>query len=178
MIYQNGYTATSVDKIINKTEVTKGAFYYHFSNKDEMGIAIIKEIIRPTLQKGLLFPLENAKDPVEDIYRSIEQKLALDTDYQIENGCPTNNLVQEMSAVNVKFHKALRNVLDTWISTIENTLERGKVNNNIRKEVNTKVVAQFIVSGYEGMKGVGKIYGKDLYDAYLSQLKVYLETLK
>jgi len=178
MVYQNGFQATSIDKIIEKTQVTKGAFYYHFKNKDEMGIAIIREIIKPTLQKGLFAPLENSHDPVVDIYGSIERKILQDTDYQIENGCPTNNLVQEMSAINLKFHKALRNILDSWISTIEKALENGKLHNNIRTDLDSKEIAQFIVSGYEGMKGVGKIYGKDLYKAYLSQLKIYLDTLK
>ena len=178
MVYQNGYQATSVDKIIEKTQVTKGAFYYHFKNKDEMGIAIIREIIKPTLQKGLLSPLQNSQDPVKDIYNSIERKIMQDVDYYVENGCPTNNLVQEMSAINLKFYKTLRNVLDTWISTIEKALENGKLNGSIRKDVDAKVVAQYIVSGYEGMKGVGKIYGKDLYRAYLSQLKIYLQSLQ
>ena len=178
MVYQNGYQATSIDKIIEKTEVTKGAFFYHFKNKDEMGIAIIKEIIKPTLQKGLLQALENSQNPIQDIYETIKQKLTNDTDYQVDNGCPTNNLVQEMSAVNLRFHKTLRDVLDIWISTIEKVLENGKMNGKIRKDVNSKSIAQFIVSGYEGMKGVGKIYGKDLYNAYLSQLKIYLETLR
>jgi len=83
-----------------------------------------------------------------------------------------------MSAINLKFHKALRNILDSWISTIEKALENGKLHNNIRTDLDSKEIAQFIVSGYEGMKGVGKIYGKDLYKAYLSQLKIYLDTLK
>ena len=178
MVYQNGYQATSVDKIIEKTQVTKGAFYYHFKNKDEMGIAIIKEIIKPTLQKGLLLPLKNSQDPVEDIYDAIEQKIMQDSEYYVENGCPTNNLVQEMSSINLKFYKSLRNVLDTWISTIEQALENGKLNGKIREDVNGNTAAQFIVSAYEGMKGMGKIYGKDLYKAYLSQLKIYLESLR
>ena len=178
MIYQNGYQATSVDKIIEKTQVTKGAFYYHFKNKDEMGIAIIREIIRPTLNKGLLEPLKHSQNPLEDIYASISNKILKDDEYYVENGCPTNNLVQEMSAVSLKFHKALRNVLDNWISTIEKALERGKANGKVRESLDTKAAARFIVSGYEGMKGVGKIYGKDLYNSYLRELKNYLKTLE
>ena len=46
IIYTKGYQTTSVDEIIAATKVTKGAFYYHFRNKDEMGVAIINEIVR------------------------------------------------------------------------------------------------------------------------------------
>ena len=178
LIYRNGYQSTSIDKIIEQTQVTKGAFYYHFKNKDEMGIAIIREVIQPTLTRGLLNPMQYADNPIEGIYTAIEQKILNDENYYVDNGCPTNNLVQEMSAVNPKFYQALRTVLDNWMRTIEQALEAGKAAGFVRSEVDSPVVAAFIVSGYEGMKGVGKIYGKDLYRSYLSQLKVYLDTLK
>ena len=45
IIYANGYQTTSIDDIIATTKVTKGAFYYHFKSKDEMGLAIINEIL-------------------------------------------------------------------------------------------------------------------------------------
>jgi TetR/AcrR family transcriptional repressor of nem operon len=54
LIYVNGYQTTSVDDIIATTKVTKGAFYYHFKTKDEMGIAIINEILKPTLSAGFI----------------------------------------------------------------------------------------------------------------------------
>ena len=44
LIYVKGYQTTSIDDIIATTKVTKGAFYYHFKTKDEMGLAIINEI--------------------------------------------------------------------------------------------------------------------------------------
>lgn len=178
MIYQNGYQATSIDKIIDTTQVTKGAFYYHFKNKDEMGVAVINEIILPKLNKSLLSSLQNSNNPIEDIYSSIEKKLLNDNKFDIDFGCPTNNLVQEMSPININFNKALKKLLDNWMITIENTLEQGKLNGSVNLKVNSKETAQFIVASYEGLKGLGKIYGKTLYVNYLAQLKQYLNTIK
>lgn len=178
LIYRNGYQATSIDKIISKTQVTKGAFYYHFKNKDEMGTAVIKEIINPSLNRNLLNNIRKAQDPIEDIYSTIKNKLTQETDYQVENGCPTNNLVQEMSGVNVKFYKLLRAVLDNWINVIEATLEEGIIQNKLRKDIDCKSVAQYIIAGYEGVKGLAKVYGRDIYNSYLSELQNYLITLK
>lgn len=45
LIYKQGYQATSIDDIIATTRLTKGAFFYHFKNKDEMGIAVINEVM-------------------------------------------------------------------------------------------------------------------------------------
>ena len=178
LIYQHGYQATSIDKIINTTQLTKGAFYYHFKNKDEMGIAMVKEVILPKLEEHLLLPLEGAEDPVSSIYKIIERKLLSDPEVSIDFGCPTNNLVQEMSPINLRFHKTLRYILDKWIRVIREALEQGKQRNTVNPGVDAQGAAEFIVASYEGLKGVGKIYGKELYVSYLKQFKQYLETLR
>jgi AcrR family transcriptional regulator len=49
LIYQKGYQSTSIDDIIATTQVTKGAFFYHFKNKEEMGLAMINEIMYPSM---------------------------------------------------------------------------------------------------------------------------------
>jgi AcrR family transcriptional regulator len=41
LIYAKGYQTTSIDDIIATTKVTKGAFYYHFKTKDEMGLLLL-----------------------------------------------------------------------------------------------------------------------------------------
>lgn len=178
LIYQHGYQATSIDKIINTTQLTKGAFYYHFKNKDEMGIAVIKEVIVPRLEGHLMHPLQGAADPVSRIYEIFERKLLNDPELNIDFGCPTNNLVQEMSPLSLKFHKTLRTVLDKWIRIIKEALEYGKTQNTVKPSVDCEGAAEYIVSGYEGLKSVGKIYGRKIYISYLEQFKLYLETLR
>lgn len=53
LIYRKGYQATSIDDIIATTQVTKGAFFYHFKSKDEMGLAMIREIMYPGMQQPI-----------------------------------------------------------------------------------------------------------------------------
>ena len=40
----NGYDKTSMNDIVRESGVTKGGIYYHFPNKDELFLAVIKEI--------------------------------------------------------------------------------------------------------------------------------------
>jgi len=42
LIYDRGFSATSVDKVIERAGVTKGAFFYHFKSKADLGRAIIR----------------------------------------------------------------------------------------------------------------------------------------
>lgn len=39
---RNGYTATSVDTILEGSGVTKGAFYFHFPSKELLAVAIVE----------------------------------------------------------------------------------------------------------------------------------------
>jgi len=42
LIYAHGFSATTVDKVIDGAGITKGAFFYHFSNKAALGRAILE----------------------------------------------------------------------------------------------------------------------------------------
>lgn len=68
LIYEKGYQTTSVDEIIATTQVTKGAFYYHFKTKDEMGLAIINELMRSSFQDTFIDPFQVSENPLDTIY--------------------------------------------------------------------------------------------------------------
>ena len=42
LILQQGFAATSIDQIIERTGVTKGAFFYHFKSKSELAYALVE----------------------------------------------------------------------------------------------------------------------------------------
>ncbi len=45
MILRQGYAATSLDQILERTGVTKGAFFHHFKSKDELARALFERYI-------------------------------------------------------------------------------------------------------------------------------------
>lgn len=179
LIYTKGYQATSVDEIIATTQVTKGAFYYHFKSKDEMGLAIIEEIMKPALIDGFITPFTKEKDPLNAIYKAMEN-LLFHTDFlKIEYGCPASNFAQEMSPWNEQFTAAINELTDIWTSTMANSLNQGIKSGLIRKGVQGKQVAFFVLSGYWGIRNFGKLENNSkLFSAYLKELKTYLNTLR
>ena len=178
LIYKKGYQATSIDEIIATTQVTKGAFYYHFKTKDAMGIAIINEIVKPNMHDAFIAPLQNSNEPVEDIYVMIKT-LLLDTPFlKLEYGCPASNLSQEMTPWNSKFSEALNTLILEWQIAVENSIKRGIEKGNIINSVNPKQVALFVISGYWGIRNFGKVSNStDCYLLYLEELKLYLKNL-
>lgn len=178
LIYKKGYQATSIDEIIATTQVTKGAFYYHFKTKDAMGIAIINEIVKPNMHDAFIAPLQNSNEPVEDIYVMIKT-LLLDTPFlKLEYGCPASNLTQEMTPWNSEFSEALNTLILEWQIAVENSIKRGIEKGNIINSVNPKQVALFVISSYWGIRNFGKVSNStDCYHLYLEELKLYLKNL-
>ncbi|NJB83359.1 TetR/AcrR family transcriptional regulator [Wenyingzhuangia aestuarii] len=179
LIYQKGYQATSIDEIIATTQVTKGAFYYHFKTKDAMGIAIINEIVKPIMERTYITPLQTTLDPLAEIYTMTQSLLLENSFLKLEYGCPAGNLAQEMTPWNVEFSKALHQLITSWQTAIEESLLKALENGQIRKSVNAKQVAYFVISSYWGIRNFGKVYNSThCYDDYLLELKSYLDTLK
>ncbi|KEO72683.1 TetR/AcrR family transcriptional regulator [Anditalea andensis] len=179
LIYTKGYQTTSIDDIIATTQVTKGAFYYHFKTKDEMGVAIINEILKPTLSDSFIRPLQKGQNPLTSIYNSMYELLMKNEFLKVEYGCPASNFTQEMTPWNADFNKVLKELTHQWAKEMTTTIENGKKNGFIRKDIDAKQVTLFVMSGYWGIRNFGKLENsKKVYLSYLKQLKNYLETLK
>ncbi len=177
LVYKNGYKATSIDEIIATTQVTKGAFFYHFKNKDEMGIAMISEVLYPGMQEALVKPIEEAKNPKKELYLMMHSLLMNNTFFVVNYGCPAINLIEEMSSYNDEFSLALKQLSDSWKKAIVNTIEKGKETGTIKPEANNEAVAIYIMSSYAGIRNLGKLYGKEHYTLFLEQFKAYTEIL-
>lgn len=179
LIYEKGYQTTSVDEIIATTQVTKGAFYYHFKTKDEMGLAIINELMRSSFQDTFIDPFKLSENPLDTIYNLMENILMDNEFLKVEYGCPTSNFTQEMAPWNIEFTKALNKLSSEWENAMIIAIEKGKKNGKVQPDVNAKGVAIFVMSGYWGIRNLGKLENsKSIYLVYLKQLTSYFNSLR
>lgn len=179
LIYVHGYQTTSIDDIIATTQVTKGAFYYHFKTKDEMGLAIINEVLKSSLTNSFIEPLQKEQNPLDAIYNLIHDLLMKNDFLKVEYGCPAANFTHEMTPWNVTFNEALNELIQQWTKAMAAAIEKGKRNGFIRKDVNAKQVTAFVMSGYWGVRNFGKLENsKAAYVPFLKELKRYLKSLK
>lgn len=179
LIYVNGYLTTSVDEIIATTQVTKGAFYYHFKTKDEMGLAIINELMIPKFKNTFIEPFQSVVNPLDAIYNLMYDLLIENETLKVEYGCPASNFTQEMAPWNIEFTKALNQLSLEWENTMIEVIEKGKENGIVKTDVSAKEVAVFVLSGYWGVRNLGKLENsKSVYLVYLKGLKSYFDTLK
>lgn len=177
-IHQRGFRSASLDSILVKAGVTKGALYHHFDNKAALGYAVVDELIRPFMQSYWL-PLAEAEDPIACAIGGIKKRRDKLKLHLLAFGCPFNNLAQEMSPIDEGFRTRLQGILDDWRHTLAAALERGKANAKVREDINTPAAAIFIISALEGVIGMGKAsQSSTLYEQGLRGLVEYLERLR
>jgi AcrR family transcriptional regulator len=174
-IYKNGFQAVSVNDIINKTTVTKGAFFHHFPTKNDLGYAIVDEVLTGLTIAKWIQPLSAYKNPIQGILKNLKEKIDESTEEQLGLGCPLNNLVQEMSNIDPLFREKLNNVLELWIQGVEKHLKRAQAGGYLKADADTREIAEFIVATHEGGFGMSKSFkNKRVFLSIQNSLKEYL----
>lgn len=154
--YRNGFQGGSINNIVEAAGTTKGALFHHFAGKSDLGHAVIDEVIHPYMKARWFDVMAASVDPITDIRRVIESFAKDGAKCGVANGCPLNNLAQEMSALDEEFRKRIENVFVEWRSCIELAFARGIKSGKVRKNVSPRNVAALIVAALEGMIGSAK----------------------
>ncbi|MEO3405513.1 TetR/AcrR family transcriptional regulator [Mucilaginibacter sp. CAU 1740] len=177
LIYRKGYQATSIDEIIATTQVTKGAFFYHFKNKEEMGIAMVNDLMYPKLIPLMTKYLKQPGDIRARIYKMMKGILSNYEVFKVEFGCPVINLVEEMASLNKAFYKALSRVINTWREVLEIEILKAQDLGELSKDHNAGKIALHIITNYGGARNLGKVLGKSSYASFLGEFEKYLKQL-
>ena len=153
--YRNGFQGGSLNHIAEKSGATKGALFHYFKSKAELGYAIVEEVIQPSGNPRWIDPLKEAGDPIETLKamfrRNIREDLA--STEMVSQGCPLNNLAQEMSPLDEEFRMRIKRSYERQRKAIVDALESGKQRGKVKKSVVTKEVAALIVACQMGIWG-------------------------
>jgi len=98
LFYQQGFRATGINEVIEKSGVAKATFYHHFATKDEL-CNVYLQMLRQKEQLHLDKHISAAKGPLNRFLapiRSVEPWL-LETNFR---GCPFVNIASEIPDFN------------------------------------------------------------------------------
>ncbi len=178
-IHKNGFQGLRADKVIADLDITKGALYHYFPNKQAIGTAVIDEIIRPNYLQFFLELERSEANPVDKLQEHLHFLCSKATDENVALGCPLNNLVQEMSPLDEAFRLRMKTIVDTIQRCITNALTRGQANGQVNADVVPAQVADFYFSGIEGAYSTAKVR-KDAaaFCGNMSMLSLFLDSLR
>ncbi len=179
-MYRRGFQAASLDNILKETGVTKGALYHHFPDKAALGRAVVNEVVKGLLLERWLGTLDQpAGDSLTALKEVLRRRAASLTAHEIELGCPLNNLAQEMSPLDERFRRVIDATFEAWRTGFAQALERGQAEGSVRRDVDARKVAAFLVAAAEGSYGLAKsASSRAMLRSNLEVLATFLDSLR
>jgi len=181
LFHRGSFTGTSINQIVEKAGITKGALFHYFRGKNELGYAVVDECLASEIQEAWIEPLATSVNPASDIMAIVEGQAAClkETPEMIELGCPLNNLAQEMSTLDESFRLRLLALYEEWEGAIEKSILAGIDAGNVRSDIDPKASAVTLVALLEGCIGLIKVHRSLGYVGLVVKgLNHFLESLR
>ena len=164
LIHVHGYKATSLDDVLRESGVGKGNFYYHFRSKEELGHAILDQLVASFLERTLEPCFSDpAVPPLAQIRCFLDRVLEAQRARNCVGGCPLGNLVAELSDVHEGFRARLASVFAAWRERLTRALREARRRGDVGPDCRPEAVAQFLVASLEGAILMTKL-SKDIAD--------------
>jgi TetR/AcrR family transcriptional repressor of nem operon len=149
VLHQRGFNATGVQDITDAAGVPKGSFYNHFESKEALGAEALERY-----WQGVLDSLEMLQDdgvPPMARLRSYFRKLSdVGRKTKYRPGCMVGNLSTEMSDQSPLIRERLAVILAQWTRAIEECVRQAQDDNSLRRDVEAKAIAAFMLNSWEG----------------------------
>jgi len=172
----HGYQKTSLDDVLRESGVGKGNFYHYFKSKEELGHAILDQLISEFLERTLepCFAGETSH-PVGQIRCFLDRVFELQRGSNCVGGCPLGNLASELSDVHEGFRTRLAAIFIAWRDRLTRALEDARARGLVTEACAPAVVAHFVVASLEGAILLAKVTKDiDAMEHSIVELKRYL----
>ncbi|MEJ1221512.1 TetR/AcrR family transcriptional regulator [Sediminicola sp. 1XM1-17] len=178
LFYQQGYYNTSIDDILKKLSLSKGAFYYHFQSKEDFFISIVQNLLFQKVYSMLVEPIEGQEDPLNVIITAIDDALETAEHNELDYGFVLSNFITEFNGKNPEIMKYLLDIMSVWEVNLITTLQKGKTDGYIDRHVDSEAVATYVISSYIGIRTL-MVEGnpRTLRYKYIQQLKNYFKLI-
>ena len=146
---RKGYVGTSLTDITDATQLTKGAIYCNFKNKEDLAVKAFLHNVELVLGP-LGTVIREANDApgklfaITRFYRSYFETVAS------RGGCPVLNVGIDAKYINPELYTAARTVADQLMGNLERILQKGVEYGQLIPELNPKAVASNLYAMIDG----------------------------
>ncbi len=170
---QEGYIATSVDKICETAGVTKGAFFHHFKSKEQIGIACLENWDKYGATLDQEAAKETLTNPLADLIHFMDNIIALFADPDIYQSCLAGTIIHEIAQTNPPLKEAVHKCFINGEERLQTLLD--KVRQQTGASIDTASLATLWISTMQGSFTLCKASGdKKIIQKNLSHLKEYI----
>lgn len=161
LILETGFSAATVDAVIGRAGITKGAFFYHFKSKAELALALVKrdaDADAAHLQSVLDRAEALSRDPLQQLLICIglyeEETAKLTAPYP---GCLYASFIYESQLFDDATMTVVREVFSHWTQRITLKLEAAMRLYPPRLPVDLRTLAEMSLALAEGAFILSKV---------------------
>jgi TetR/AcrR family transcriptional repressor of nem operon len=176
LMHVRGYQNTSLDDVLRESGVGKGNFYYHFRSKEDLGYAILDQLVAFFLERTLEPCFSDAGAPRLDQIRCfLDRVVQAQRERNCVGGCAMGNLACELSDVHEGFRARLASVFTGWRQRLTVALREAQQRGEVVAGCDAESVGHFLVAGLEGAILLSKV-SKDIgvMEQCVMELKRYM----
>ncbi|MNO17127.1 Fatty acid metabolism regulator protein [compost metagenome] len=165
---QKGYAGCSMNDIMEATGLQKGAIYRNFKSKDEIALEAFDFAI-DTVSQHYSEEIFHANTVLEKIGAFFNVYEDVINNPPIKGGCPLLNTAVDSDDTNSLLREKALRVFHTFLNMIEEIIEEGIQNGELKPNIDTRAVASFIVAIFEGSIMASKLERDNKHIAYSKQ---------
>ncbi len=148
LIHTKGFRATSVGEIISAAGIKKGGLYYHFPNKEQIGLEVLGRMGKRFVV--FLDEVLSGDQPGAALERFFHLALVKHRESGFAGGCIFGNMALEMADESRNFADATSRIFYDWIRKIEIVILAAQEKSQVRRDITARSLAQHTVMAIEG----------------------------
>lgn len=148
LFHRQGFAATTINQILKHSGISKGNLYFHFSGKEEIGLAVL-EREKSDLMQFLAEALEQDA-PGDGLERFLAAALEKNQQRAFIGGCIFGNTALEASDTSPAYAAFVAEVFEDWISMLAGQIERAQRAGQARADLPAREIAEMVVATVEG----------------------------
>ncbi|TGL49411.1 TetR/AcrR family transcriptional regulator [Leptospira wolffii] len=148
LIYEQGYSGTSVNQVIEESESHKASFYRYFQTKDDLGKEYLERQGKD-FQNGWERLMEKSESPQEFIHRwmaLLKKQVKMGRYF----GCPLARFMGSLDQPDEDWADRSANVLESWIFCLETYFDRNKSEHILPEDFPSRKKAELIMKLFQG----------------------------
>ncbi len=145
----HGYEGTSMTQLTKAINMTKGAIYGNFKDKDEIALAAF-DYNFAKISKQIEKAVQAQDNACDKLIAFANFYLDEYTAYCASGGCPVLNTAIDSDNVHPPLKQKVKQAIDTWMEFIVRILDTGIKKQEINRNIKPEPFASIFVSLIEG----------------------------
>lgn len=153
LFYENGFNATGVDRIIADAGVTKGNFFYHFRNKEELATAVLdwhRDLAFAELGLDKLLANPSPGKALLELLHGVAGRMLSGGEVCTVRGCFFGNFALELSTGSEAVRLKVQEIFDGIRALLRDLIAKAQAAGEVRPELEPEQTAGLLLSLMEG----------------------------